>query len=56
MVGSMLLPFGGDGKIAVLSGIHINTPPTEESSDYFLPLRFEVYGNDGKLMTGCASE
>mmetsp|Transcript_6756 Transcript_6756/g.13171 ORF Transcript_6756/g.13171 Transcript_6756/m.13171 type:complete len:108 (+) Transcript_6756:604-927(+) len=27
MVGSMLLPFGGDGKIAVLSGIHINTPP-----------------------------
>lgn len=33
----------GDGKIALLGGIQINTPPG--MSDYFLPLRFDVYNN-----------
>jgi hypothetical protein len=33
----------GDGKIAVLGGIQINTPESE--SDYFLPLSFEVRSN-----------
>jgi len=47
---------GGDGKIAVLGGIQINTPPTEDSSDYFLPLSFEVYGNDGKLIEDMSGE
>ncbi len=36
----------GDGKIAVLGGIQINTPPGE--SDYYLPLSFELFDNKGK--------
>lgn len=35
----------GDGKISVLGGIQINTP--EGTSDYFLPLSFEIYDNKG---------
>ena len=46
----------GDGKVAVLGGIQINTPATDEGSDYFLPLSFEVYGNDGKLIEDMSSE
>ena len=38
----------GDGKVAVLGGIQINTPPGK--SDYFLPLSFEVYNNSGELI------
>ncbi|GKY99424.1 hypothetical protein MPSEU_000897100 [Mayamaea pseudoterrestris] len=34
---------GGDGKIALLGGVQINTPPDE--SDYFLPLKFEIRTN-----------
>jgi len=34
---------GGDGKIALLGGVQINTPESEE--DYFLPLDFEVRTN-----------
>lgn len=34
-----------DGKIAVLGGVQINTPPG--LSDYFLPLSFEVLDNKG---------
>jgi hypothetical protein len=34
---------GGNGKIALLGGIQINTPESE--SDYFLPLSFEVRTN-----------
>jgi len=33
----------GDGKIALLGGIQINTPAG--MSDYFLPLRFDVFNN-----------
>jgi hypothetical protein len=33
------------GKIALLGGIQINTPAG--MSDYFLPLRFDVYNNEG---------
>lgn len=33
----------GEGKIALLGGIQINTP--QGMSDYFLPLRFDVYNN-----------
>jgi len=38
----------GDGKIAVLGGIQINTPV--EYSDYFLPLSFKLYNNKGELV------
>jgi len=38
----------GDGKIGVLGGIQINTP--EGYSDYFLPLSFELYNNEGVLI------
>ena len=38
----------GDGKIAVLGGIQINTP--EAYSDYFLPRSFELYDNKGELV------
>jgi hypothetical protein len=36
----------GEGTIAVLGGIQINTP--EGYSDYFLPLSFELYNNKGE--------
>lgn len=35
-----------DGKIAVVGGVQINTPPG--MSDYFLPLSFDVVDNKGK--------
>lgn len=38
----------GNGKIALLGGIQINTP--EEYSDYFLPLNFEIRDNKGDLI------
>jgi len=38
----------GDGKIAVLGGVQINTPAG--FSDYFLPLSFELYNNSGDLV------
>ena len=34
------------GKIAVVGGIQINTPPNE--SDYFMPLQFDLYDNQGE--------
>lgn len=34
---------GGNGKIALVGGIQINTPPDE--SDYFLPLDFKLMDN-----------
>ena len=36
------------GKIALLGGIQINTPPGV--SDYFLPLRFEVRDNRNRVV------
>lgn len=39
---------GGDGKIALLGGLQINTP--EGMSDYFLPLKFEIRDNSNKLI------
>lgn len=38
----------GDGKIALLGGIQINTPAG--FSDYFLPLRFDVYNSKGEMI------
>jgi hypothetical protein len=38
----------GDGMIASLGGIQINTP--EGFSDYFLPLSFELFNNSGELV------
>jgi len=35
-----------NGKTAVLGGIQINTPPGY--TDYFLPLSFKLYNNEGK--------
>jgi len=39
---------GGDGKIALLGGVQINTPAG--TSDYFLPLAFEIRDNKGQLI------
>jgi Limiting CO2-inducible proteins B/C beta carbonyic anhydrases len=39
---------GGDGKIALLGGVQVNTP--EGTPDYFLPLNFEVRDNKGRLI------
>ena len=36
------------GKIAVLGGIQINTPPG--MSDYFMPLQFDLLRNDGAVI------
>jgi hypothetical protein len=38
----------GNGNIALLGGIQINTP--EGVSDYFLPLTFELRNNNGKIV------
>jgi hypothetical protein len=38
----------GNGYIATLGGIQINTP--EELSDYFLPLSFDLRDSQGKLL------
>jgi Limiting CO2-inducible proteins B/C beta carbonyic anhydrases len=38
----------GDGKIALLGGVQINTPSGIQ--DYFLPLSFEIRNNDGVLV------
>jgi hypothetical protein len=38
----------GNGNIAVLGGIQINTP--DGISDYFLPLKFELRDNNGKII------
>jgi Limiting CO2-inducible proteins B/C beta carbonyic anhydrases len=38
----------GDGKIALLGGIQINTPPG--LPDYFLPLRFDVLDNGANVV------
>jgi hypothetical protein len=39
---------GGDGKIAVLGGVQINT--ADDESDYFLPLDFVIRDNKGALI------
>jgi len=38
----------GNGYIAILGGIQINTP--EDTSDYFLPLTFDLRNSQGKLV------
>ena len=43
----------GEGKVAVLGGIQVNTPPG--SSDYFLPLSFEVFDNKGTMIEDLGS-
>lgn len=39
---------GGDGKIALIGGIQINTPVG--MSDYFMPLRFELRDNGNNIL------
>jgi hypothetical protein len=39
---------GRGGKIALLGGIQINTP--EGISDYFLPLKFDLYNTKGHVV------
>ena len=39
---------GGDGKIALLGGVQINTP--DGTPDYFLPQCFEIRDNRGRLI------
>lgn len=39
---------GGNGKIAMLGGIQINTP--RGVSDYFLPLRFDIRDKSGAII------
>lgn len=39
---------GGDGKIALLGGVQINTPAG--TPDYFLPMNFEIRDNKGRLI------
>lgn len=48
IVTSMCGEVAGNGKIALLGGIQINTP--EGEPDYFLPLNFEVKNNKGKTV------
>lgn len=38
--------FDTQSKIAVVGGIQINTPP--EMTDYFMPLQFDMYSNNGE--------
>lgn len=35
------------GRIAVVGGVQINTPP--DMSDYFMPLQFGIYDNKGVM-------
>ena len=44
----------GDGNIALLGGIQINTP--EGISDYFLPLSFELRDKEGKVIKNLMEE
>jgi Limiting CO2-inducible proteins B/C beta carbonyic anhydrases len=39
---------GGQGRIAMVGGVQINTPPGMQ--DYFLPLSFELRNNKGELI------
>jgi Limiting CO2-inducible proteins B/C beta carbonyic anhydrases len=48
IVGKSASAVAGNGKIAVLGGVQINTPPGY--SDYFLPKSFNLYDNKGKLV------
>jgi hypothetical protein len=38
---------GDDGSIAILGGIQVNTPPG--FSDYYCPISFNIYNNQGEL-------
>jgi len=38
----------GEGKIAMLGGLQINTP--RGMSDYFLPLRFDIRDKEGNII------
>lgn len=48
IVGAGCGEVGGDGKIALLGGVQINTPAG--TPDYFLPLNFELRDNKGRLI------
>jgi len=39
---------GGNGMIALLGGVQINTP--EGTSDYFMPKSFQIWNNNGSLV------
>jgi Limiting CO2-inducible proteins B/C beta carbonyic anhydrases len=48
IVGKSASAVAGSGKIAVLGGIQINTPPDYE--DYYLPISFDLYDNKGSFV------
>lgn len=48
IVGQAAGAVAGEGKIAVLGGVQLNTPPGQ--SDLFLPLRYDLYDNKGSLV------
>jgi hypothetical protein len=45
----------GEGNIAVLSGIQINTPPGGKAN-YFLPIQFDLLNNMGNLVESLSLE
>jgi hypothetical protein len=58
IVGQACGEVAGEGKIALLGGVQINTP--SDCPDYFLPLTFELYNNMGEathdLLWGTSTE
>ena len=48
IVGKSAGAVGGDGKIAVLGGVQVNTPPGY--TDYYLPISFDLYNNKGEML------
>jgi hypothetical protein len=47
IIGKACGEVAGEGKIAILGGIQINTP--SGTSEYFLPKIFEIRDNTGKV-------
>ena len=48
IVGQAAGAVAGNGKIAVLGGVQVNTPPGY--TDYYLPLSFDLYDNKGNFV------
>ncbi|CAB9505785.1 Inherit from NOG: Low-co2 inducible protein [Seminavis robusta] len=48
IVGKSAGAVAGKGKIAVLGGVQVNTPPGYE--DYYLPISFDMYDNKGNFV------
>ena len=48
IVGQSASAVAGKGKIAVLGGVQVNTPPG--FTDYYLPISFDMYDNKGNFV------